>query len=247
VDAAGNVEARKSATFTVTAPTPDPTTTPTPDPTTTPAPVVYAPTLSSDSYSIKYGQTTTLHIGVKPAAGIQVRLESKTATSIGWVGIALLTTDANGNVALPVAPLATTDYRVVVVDGGSVSNIVNVRVRAVASAKGSKNTVYKTSSLTVSGSISSATTTLVRLSMLASISSIDGTNPPKVGPARAVLQQKIGKGGWKTIRVLSLSSTGGYRVKLYPRIRGTRYFRVVVSATALNESGYSNSVKLAVR
>jgi hypothetical protein len=257
VDAAGNVETRTSVTFSITAPAPDPTPTPTPtpdptvtpDPTTTPvpAPVVYAPTLTSDSYSIKYGQTTTLRIGVTPAAGVQLRLESKSATSLDWVGIALLTTDANGNVSLPVGPLATTNYRVVVVNDGSISNVVTVRVRAVASAKTSKSTVYKTSSLTVSGTVSSATTTLTRLSMLASIANVDGTNPPKVAPARAVLQQKLGKGGWKTIRVLGLSATGGYKVKLYPHVRGTRYFRVVVSATALNETGYSNSAKLAVR
>jgi hypothetical protein len=122
-----------------------------------------------------------------------------------------------------VTPLVTTSYRVVLVETGVASNVVTVGVKARATIHSSRKTVRKSSHVTVSGTVSTATRTTV------------------------VVQRRIAGGVWKTIRRLSTTASGRYHTRVGFSRRATYSYRVVVKAGANHMSATSRSVRVRVR
>jgi hypothetical protein len=157
-----------------------------------------------------------------PVAATALRVSSRPAGAAAFAPAGTLTTDANGQIAFRVQPLVTTDYRVELVDSGSVSVVRTVvvaqRVRlAAASAR-----VHLGSAIRLGGAV-----TPVRAG----------------GTARVEL---LTRHGWTIVATRHVGSGGRYAATLLPRVRGTYVFRVVVAATATNAAGTSRTVTVRV-
>jgi hypothetical protein len=246
-DVAGN-ERDVTAYFSVSAnPVPDPSPTPTPAPIPTPAPTpVPAPavtataTLRPSRTTVTYGQTTTLWIAVPPASSTSVRIEKMTANSPEWEQVATLTIDASGAAQLEVTPLVTTDYRMVLVDTDTVSNVVTVEVKARATIKSSRTTIRRRRPVTMSGKVTTG------VSSLASAASVGSTPTVSTEVVRAVLQRRVGR-RWITVKRVSMSSTGRYHVHIRPRARGAYRYRIRVASSGANAAAVSRTVRIRVR
>jgi hypothetical protein len=256
-DVAGN-ERDVNASFSVSAnrppdpsPTPIPAPIPTPAPTPAPAPTETVPPtdpgppaptaiLRASATTLTYGQTTTLWIAVATVSSTSVHIEKMTANSPQWSQIATLATDASGVAQLSVTPLVTTDYRMVLVDTDTVSNVVTLSVKARATVKSSRRTIRRRTSVTMSGKV----TTGVR--SLASAASMGSTPTVTTEVVRAVLQRKVGH-RWITVKRVSISSTGRYHVHIRPRARGTYRYRIRVARSGANAAAVSRTIRIRVR
>jgi hypothetical protein len=197
-------------------------------------------TLRASATTLTYGQATTLRIAVPPASSTAVRIEKMTANSPEWEQVATLTIDASGAAQLAVAPLVTTDYRVVLVDTGTVSNVVTVGVKARVTIKSSKTTIRRRRPVTIGGKVTTGVNSLV--------GAPSGGSSPTVSNevVRAVLQCRVGL-RWITLKRVSMSSTGRYHVHIRPRVRGTHSYRIRVASSGANAAAVSRIIRIRVR
>jgi hypothetical protein len=233
-DAAGN-ERDVSATFSVSViPVPDTTPPPAPGPTQATA------TLRASSTLLDYGKTTTLWIAVAPVSSVSVGIEQMTASSPEWAQVATLTTDANGVAQLSVTPLVTTDYRMVLVDTGTVSNVLTVGVKARATVRSSRTTIRRKRLVTMSGRVTTGVSSLV------GVASMGSTPTVNAEVVRAILQRKAGR-RWINVKRVSISSTGRYHVHIRPRARGAYRYRIRVASSGANAACVSRTIRIRVR
>ncbi|HEY5482869.1 MAG TPA: hypothetical protein VIK31_03530, partial [Propionibacteriaceae bacterium] len=218
------------ATVTPTpAPTPVPVVEPTPDPDPTPAPIdlsnppaAATATITASAMTITYGQSTTLRVVAAPASILAIRIESRTAADPVWTQVATMTTSIGGTAQLAVEPLVTTEYRLVLVDSGVASNVVTVGVKPATTIRSNKRIVRKSSHVLVSGVVTAS-----------SIGTV-------------VLQRRTAHGRWATIKRLTRSATGRYRVHVGWSKRGTYSYRIVVAASLVQRSASSKVVRVRV-
>src|SRR5206468_513971 len=155
------------------------------------------------------GTTATLRFAATsngaPLAATVLRVSSRAAGSSSFSVGRTLTTDASGEIAWQIRPLVTTDYRVELVDSGTISSVRTVvvaqRVRlAAASAR-----VHRGSAIRLTGTVLPA---------------------HAAGSARV---QLFTRHGWVTVATPHVDSRGRFGATLLPRVRGHYVFRVVVS------------------
>lgn len=220
-------------------PAPAPTPAPEPAPAPAPAPTVEttpaaAVKLTASAKTVYIGQTATFIATVDPAAATALRIEVRRAGTSTWSTAAELVTDNTGRVIWACDPQVTSEYRAVTADGRSVSGVVKVNVRARATVKSSAKIVHKSGSVTMSGSIVTATD--------------DGVSASAVSAAsvRVVLQRKHGS-RWVNVRTLKTSATGRFNTRVKMTSRGEVRYRVVVLDSEAYLGTASNVVVVRVK
>jgi hypothetical protein len=236
----------------VPTPTLPPVVPPTVVPTVTvpPTPVPATVTLRASSTIIDCAHSTTLQIAVLPAAAVAIRLEKRSAGQSAWTLVTTMTSYDAGLASMVASPLVNTDYRVVLADG-TVSPVVTIQVKALATVRSSRRTVSGKRSVTFAGTVSSAASlNNVAISALTSEDtsvSVDTTTAPPLAPVRAVLQRKV-RHHWVTVKAVSMDPTGSYRVRIRPPRHHARYsYRIYVANSATNGATASRIVKIRVR
>jgi hypothetical protein len=192
------------------------TSTVTPVTTTTPTPTATL-TLSASATTIKYGQTTTLRTTVTPASAATIHVDRRQAGTTTWQSVATLTADASGALQYVVTPLATTEYRTVVVSTGLQSKIVKVGVQPRATIK-VKGTVAVTKRTLVSGAVTYA------------------------GQVTVVLQRLV-RGHWTTVKRIATKATGSYSARVSFK-RGTFRYRIILVASTSHMGATSATVRV---
>jgi 5-hydroxyisourate hydrolase-like protein (transthyretin family) len=181
-----------------------------------------APVLWASTTALTYGRETTLRVAVGPVPAAAVSIEQRPAGSASWGSVATMTTDAEGAAFLDLAPPVTTEYRLVLVDTGDISNIVKVGVRRDATVIASRKTVPRTGRVVFSGRVRPA------------------------GRVAVTLERSTG-GAWKTLRRLTTSSSGRYTFKVSFRRRGSVSCRIRVRADSRHLATTSRTVRIRVR
>jgi hypothetical protein len=182
--------------------------------------VVPAATLNTSAATLGYGHTATLQISATPAASMQVRVERQAGTS-RWASVTTLTTDASGNAQFSVTPLVATNYRLVIVSAGAVSNTVSIAVSPRVTIHSSRRIVHKASTITLSGTASNSS-------------------------GSTLLLQRSVNGVWKTVRSIAKNSAGRYAARVGFAKRGSYIYRIAVRTRANHLSVASATLRIRV-
>jgi hypothetical protein len=174
-------------------------------------------TLSTSTTTIKYGQTASLCATVAPASAATIRVDQRQAGTTTWQSVATLTADASGALQYVATPLATTEYRTVVISTGLQSNIVKVGVQPRATIK-IKSTVAVTKRALVSGAVTYA------------------------GQVMVVLQRLV-RGHWTAVKRIATKATGSYSARVSFK-RGTFRYRIILVATTGHMGATSATVRV---
>jgi hypothetical protein len=172
------------------------------------------------------GESTTLRYRATsngtPLAGATLRLSSRPGSAASFGNPRTLVTDAAGEVALVVSPQFTTDYRLELVDSGTLSVARTVVVAQRVSLTAARLTQHRGTTIHLSGRVL----------------------PTHGGIALRV--QLFTRHGWTTVARPLLSSRGTYSATLLPRVAGRYVFRVLAPPTPDNTAGTSRSVTVHV-
>jgi hypothetical protein len=172
------------------------------------------------------GQSTTLRYQATangaPLAGATLRLTSRTAGGAAFAGQRLLVTGSGGEATVDVHPLASTDYKVELVDSGTVSVAHTVVVASRVGLASAKSTQRRGTTIHLSGRVL-----------------------PAHGGTR-VLVQLFTHRGWMTVARPLEDARGRYGATLLPRVAGRYVFRVVAPATTENAAGTSRGVTVRI-
>ena len=155
-------------------------------------------------------------------AGATLRLTSRPGTAASFGNPRVVVTDSAGEAAFAVSPLVTTDYKLELVDSGSVSVARTVVVAERVGLAAGRSTQRRGTTIHLSGRVL-----------------------PVHGGIR-LLAQTFTRHGWVTVARPLLSSTGRYSATLLPRVAGRYVFRVLAPATPDNAAGTSRSVSVRV-
>jgi hypothetical protein len=172
------------------------------------------------------GGSTTLRYQAtsngSPLAGATLRLSSRTAGAASFGAPRVLVTGPGGEISVAVHPLETTDYKVELVDSGTVSAAHTVVVAQRVGLAASRATQRRGTTIHLSG---------------------------RVLPAHggiAVRVQLFTRRGWVTVAKPIATARGRYAATLLPRVAGRYVFRVIAPATTANAGGTSRSVTVRV-
>ena len=172
------------------------------------------------------GQSTTLRYRATsngaPLAGATLRLTSRPGTSASFANPRIAVTDAAGEATFAVSPQFTTDYRLELVDSGTVSVARTVVVAQRVGLTAARTSLHRGATIHLSGSVL----------------------PAHGGIALRV--QLFTRHGWATVARPLLSSRGTYSATLLPRVAGRYVFRVLAPSTPDNAAGESRSVTVRV-
>jgi spore germination protein len=181
--------------------------------------------------SVTYGTRITVSGRLATTSGAaipgqRVVLQWRAAGSTTWRSIATATTSSTGTVAFGSTPGTNGAYRLVAPASwsylSSTSPAVTTLVRWRVSAAFADATVSRGTTVRLRGSVA----------------------PLRVGTA--VRRQRYANGSWVTVASTTLRSDGTYTFSFAWSTAGTYVYRVVVPGTALNATGYSQTLKLYV-
>lgn len=168
------------------------------------------------------GQATTLRYRVTsngaPLAGATLRLSSRPGAGASFGSPRVLVTDSSGEAAFAVSPRETTDYKLELVDSGSISVARTVVVEQRVGLSAARLTQRRGTAIHLSGRVLP----------------VRGGTPLRV--------QLFTRHGWVTVARPLLSTRGRYSATLLPRVAGRYVFRTVAPATPDNAAGTSRSV-----
>jgi len=172
------------------------------------------------------GGSTTLRYrataGGVALAGATLRLTSRPGTAASFGNPRVVVTDSAGEAAFAVSPVVTTDYKLELVDSGTVSVARTVVVAERVGLAAARSTQRRGTTIHLSGRVQ-----------------------PVHGGIR-LRAQMFTRHGWVTVARPLLSSTGRYSATLLPRVAGRYVFRVLAPATPDNAAGTSRSVSVRV-
>ena len=157
-----------------------------------------------------------------PLAGTSLRLESRPAGRDGFSDASMRVTGAGGDASWTVRPRVTTEYRVVLVESGTQSDVRTVVVGQHVTLSAARPRVHRGDTIHLSGAVQPA------------------------HPGAAVRVQLLTRRGWVTVSTPHLSARSRFRATLLPRVSGRYVFRVVAAATPGNATGTSRSVTVRV-
>lgn len=172
------------------------------------------------------GQSTTLRYrATSNGAALPsttLRLTGRSAGGAAFGNPRVLVTDASGEVAWTVRPTTTTDYRVELVDSGTITVVRTLVVAQRVGLAAAQTRLHRGTTIRLSG---------------------------RVLPGRGgatVRVQLFTRRGWVTVSSPRLSTRGHYSATLLPRVAGRYLFRVLSPADATNAAGTSQSVTVRV-
>src|SRR3954453_20654217 len=172
------------------------------------------------------GESTTLRYRATsngaPLAGVTLRLTSRPGSATSFANPRSVVTDAAGEASFAVSPQFTTDYKLELVDSGSLSVARTVVVAQRVGLAAARSTVHRGTTIHLSGRVL-----------------------PTHGGIRLRVQLFTHQ-GWTTVARPLLGSTGHYAATLLPRVPGRYVFRVLAPATHDNAAGTSRSVTVKV-
>ena len=172
------------------------------------------------------GQSTTLRYRATsngaPLAGATLRLTSRPGSAASFANPRTVVTDAAGEASFAVSPQFTTDYRLELVDSGTISVARTVVVAQRVGLAAAQTTQRRGTTIHLSGRVT----------------------PAHGGSTLRV--QLFTRRGWTTVARPVLRSGGRYSATLLPRVAGRYVFRVLAPATQDNASGTSRSVTVRV-
>jgi len=157
-----------------------------------------------------------------PLAGTSLRLESRPAGQDGFADAGVRVTGAGGDASWTVRPRVTTEYRVVLVESGTQSDVRTVVVGQRVTLSAARPRVHRGDTIHLSGTVQPA------------------------HPGAAVRVQLLTRRGWVTVSTPHLSARSRFTATLLPRVSGRYVFRVVAAATPGNATGTSRSVTVRV-
>ena len=173
------------------------------------------------------GQRTVLRFAATangaPVGATSVRLTSRPAGQTAFGGPRIGTTDAAGEVAFAVRPMFTTDYRVELVDSGTITVVRTVVVAQRVTLASAHARVQRGTPIRLSGAVA----------------------PSR--PSARVRVQLLTRRGWATVARPRLSIRSRYATALIPRVPGRYLFRVVAAASDRNAAGTSRTIAVRVR
>jgi len=172
------------------------------------------------------GQSTTLRYRATSngaaLAGVTLRLTSRPGGAASFANPRTVVTDAAGEAAFAVSPQVTTDYRLELVDSGTISVARTVVVDQRVGLSSDRSSQRRGTAIHLSG---------------------------RVQPAHGGLSLRVQlftHHGWVTVARPVLTIRGRYTATLVPRVAGRYVFRVLAPATAENGAGVSRSVSVRV-
>ncbi|HYW29648.1 MAG TPA: hypothetical protein VE824_07560 [Gaiellales bacterium] len=174
--------------------------------------------VAGDSTTLRYRATSN----GAPLAGATLRLTSRPGGAASFGNARTLVTDAAGEASVVVSPQFTTDYRLEMVDSGTVSVARTVVVAQRVGLTAARSTQRRGSTIHLSGRVL----------------------PTHGGIALRV--QLFTRHGWTTVARPLLSSRGTYSATLLPRVTGRYVFRVLAPPTPDNAAGASRSVTVRI-
>jgi hypothetical protein len=183
-------------------------------------------TAVSGASHIVAGQSTSLRYEATangaPLPTATLRLTSRAAGEVAFGNPRVLATDAAGQVAWTVRPTTTTDYRVELVDSGTITVARTLVVAQRVGLAAAQTRLHRGTTIRLSGQV-------------------------LPGRGGAVLRvQLFTRRGWVTVSHPRLSTRGRYSATLLPRVAGRYLFRVVAPADASNAAGTSHNLTVLV-